>query len=131
MAHQLTSWSQLIPDAEWEIYQGVIDDAIARGIPFALGGAFALATYTGCWRNTKDIDLYVPPEHRDAMIEILNHRGFSDLFDSEAVRPLVDLSRDARRRSIVDVIWAMANHRQQIDELWMSGPEVEICAGAS
>ena len=83
VAHQLTGWSQLIPDAEWEVYEGVIDDAIAQGIPFALGGAFAVATYTGYWRNTKDIDLYVLPEYRDRMIEILNARGFSDLFDSK------------------------------------------------
>jgi len=26
----------------------------------------------------------------------------------------------------VDIIWAMANHRQQIDELWMSGPSVNL-----
>lgn len=125
MAHQLTSWSRFIPDSEWEVYEGVVDDALALGIPFALGGAFALATYTGFWRNTKDIDLYVLPEHRDAMIEVLNRRGFSDLFESKPYDRWW-IYRGTRGDAIVDVIWAMANHRQQIDDLWMAGPEVDL-----
>jgi hypothetical protein len=34
--------------------------------------------------------------------------------------------RATRDGSIVDIIWAMANHRQQIDDLWMSGPTVDL-----
>jgi hypothetical protein len=125
VAHQLTSWSQLIPDEEWEVYEGVVDDALARGIPLALGGAFAVATYTGYWRNTKDIDLYVLPEYREAMIEVLKGRGFTDLFDTKPYDRWW-IYRGTKGAAIVDVIWAMANHRQHIDELWMSGPPVEI-----
>ena len=45
-----------------------------------LGGAFAVATYTGCWRNTKDLDLYVLPEHKDRMIAMLGDLGLVDYF---------------------------------------------------
>jgi hypothetical protein len=107
------------------VYQGVLDDACAQGIPFALGGAFAVATYTGHWRNTKDIDLYVLPEYRDAMIEVLKRQGLSDLYDSKPYDRWW-IYRATRNGAIVDVIWAMANHRQQIDQLWMSGPDVEL-----
>jgi hypothetical protein len=125
VADALTRWSQQIPEAEWAVYDEILDEAISRGIPFALGGAFAVATYTGCWRNTKDLDLYVLPEHKDRLIEALTDRGFSDYFDTKGYDRWW-IYRSVRDETIVDVIWAMANHRQQIDGLWMSGREVTL-----
>lgn len=121
----VADWSGLIPEPQWKVYQEVIDTASARGIPFALGGAFALAAYTGSWRNTKDLDLYVLPEYRDRMIDVLSSLGLTDYFD---VKPYDRwwIYRGHQGDCIVDVIWAMANHRAQIDELWMSGPFVEL-----
>ena len=125
MAHQLTSWSQQIPEKEWRVYEAVLDGAAARQIPFALGGAFAVAVYTGCWRNTKDLDLYVLPEHKDRMIAMLDELGLVDYF---ATCPYDRwwIHRSTRDDTIVDIIWAMANHRAQIDDLWMSGPEIVL-----
>jgi hypothetical protein len=125
VAHRLNKWTVQIPEKEWAIYDEVLRGAAERTIPFAVGGAFAAATYTGCWRNTKDLDLYVPPEHRDRMIRLLCDLGMVDYFDTlEYDRWWI--YRATRDGTIVDIIWAMANHRQQIDELWMSGPEVEL-----
>ena len=107
------------------MYDEVLDEMLSRGIPFALGGAFAVATYTGCWRNTKDLDLYVLPEHRERTIAALTDLGFGDYFDTKAYDRWW-IYRSVRNDNIVDIIWAMANHRQQIDELWMSGPEVTL-----
>jgi hypothetical protein len=122
---QLTEWSEYIPEREWQVYEGVMDEACARGIPFALGGAFAVATYTGYWRNTKDLDLYVLPQYREQMIEVLSASGLADYYE---IKPYDRwwIYRGTREDTIVDVIWALANHRAQIDELWMSGPSVEV-----
>ncbi|HEY1339879.1 MAG TPA: hypothetical protein VGF59_20345 [Bryobacteraceae bacterium] len=122
---QLTKWSLLIPEREWEVYHRVIEEAEARELPFAVGGAFAMATYTGYWRNTKDLDLYVLPRHRERMIEMLGALGLKDYYD---VKPYDRwwIYRAHNDETIVDAIWAMANHRQEIDELWMSGPEVNM-----
>ena len=122
---QKADWSDLIPEPEWELYEAVIDEASARSIPFALGGAFALAAYTGAWRNTKDLDLYVLPQNRERMIGVLTHQGLDDYFD---VKPYDRwwIYRGHRGDCIVDIIWAMANHRAEIDDLWMSGPAVEL-----
>ncbi len=103
----------------------MIDQAIERNIEFALGGAFAVAVYTGSWRNTKDLDLYVMPGDRDAMIEVLTKCGLRDYFDTKPYDRWW-IYRGVRDDTIVDVIWAMANHRQTIDELWMSGPIIDI-----
>jgi hypothetical protein len=125
VSNPLTNWSQHIPEQEWEVYDEVLDAAISRRIPFALGGAFAVATYTGCWRNTKDLDLYVLPENRERMIDLLSSLGFTDYFDVKGYDRWW-IYRSHRDENIIDVIWAMANHRQQIDGLWMSGPEVTL-----
>jgi hypothetical protein len=118
-------WAKQIPEDEWAVYEPVLDEIQKREIPFALGGAFAVATYTGCWRNTKDLDLYVLPEHKDQMIAALTDLGFEDYFDTLGYDRWW-IYRSSRDGSIIDVIWAMANHRQQIDSLWMSGPEVTL-----
>ncbi|HLI83289.1 MAG TPA: hypothetical protein VKV17_05180 [Bryobacteraceae bacterium] len=118
-------WPGSIPPAQWEIYRCVIDAAMARKIPFALGGAFALAAHTGIWRDTKDLDLYVLPRYRDSMIEVVRGAGLADYYDKLPYDRWW-IYRGTADGTIVDVIWAMANHRAQIDELWMSGPSVEI-----
>jgi hypothetical protein len=118
-------WPGPIPAGQWEIYRRVIDAAAAREIPFALGGAFALAAHTGAWRDTKDLDLYVLPRYRDAMIQIVRSAGLADYYDKLPYDRWW-IYRAVADGTILDVIWAMANHRAEIDELWMSGPAVEI-----
>jgi hypothetical protein len=120
-----SSWSEAIPAEQWQVYEFILDEAHARRIPFALGGAFALAAYTGRCRNTKDLDLYVLPENRDRMIETLTDLGMRDYYDTKPYDRWW-IYRGANDNTIVDIIWAMANHRQQIDDLWMSGPEIDV-----
>jgi hypothetical protein len=114
-----------VPDEQWRVYSAVIDGAQKLGVPFALGGAFAVAAYTGYWRNTKDLDLYVLPRHREAMIQILHDAGLHDYYDQKPYDRWW-IYRGSSDDTLVDVIWAMANHRAQIDGLWMSGPEIEL-----
>lgn len=76
-------------------------------------------------RDTKDIDLYVQPKDREAMIKVVLDAGFSDYFD----RNPYDrnwIFRGFRDDSIVDVMWAMANQRAQVDPDWLNGPIVSI-----
>jgi hypothetical protein len=119
-------WTGTIPKEQWEVYRRVMDEAVAREIPFALGGAFALAVHTGYWRDTKDIDLYVLPCFRERMIQVVRELGLSDYYDKVPYDRWW-IYRSVTEGTIVDIIWAMANHRAEIDELWMSGPMVEVC----
>jgi hypothetical protein len=121
-----TEWGHGIPDEEWAVYREAIHQVRALEIPFAFGGAFALAVYTGSLRNTKDFDFYLRPGDRDAMIRALTAAGLDDLHD----RLPYDRSwiyRATRDDVIVDAIWAMANHRAAVDDEWLTrGPEVII-----
>jgi hypothetical protein len=125
VAPKIAQCVDLIPEKEWALYDAVLRGADERKIPFALGGAFAVAVYTGCWRDTKDLDLYVPPDQRDRMIQLLSDLGMTDYYET-APYDRWWIYRSTRDEIIVDIIWAMANHRQRIDGLWMSGPWVEF-----
>jgi hypothetical protein len=115
-----------IPDAEWSVYRDVMTRAQRRGIRYAFGGAFATAAYTGELRNTKDFDLYVLPSDRESMQRVMIEAGLRDHFD----RLTYDRSwiyRASQDDIIVDVIWAMANHRAEVDEGWLTrGPVITI-----
>jgi Nucleotidyl transferase of unknown function (DUF2204) len=119
-------WDSRIPDNEWTIYRKVIREARESGIPFAFGGAFATAVYTGEFMNTKDFDFYILPVDRDRMVQAISRAGLDDYYDQRSY----DRSwiyRASRDEIIVDAIWAMANHRTDVDEGWLiRGPAVEI-----
>ena len=110
-------WTEHIPDDEWSIYERAISAIRKTGRPFMLAGAFSLATYTGRWRNTKDIDFYILPDDRGPLIQALTRAGFADYYDK---LPYVRhwIYRAFREDCIVDLIWAMANQRAQVDEEW-------------
>jgi hypothetical protein len=76
-----------------------------------------LAGYTGRWRNTKDLDLYILPRDREAMVAALSNIGFSDYFSRRPYDPGW-IYRSIRKNIIVDIIWSMANRRARVDELW-------------
>jgi len=122
----LSGWQERIPEQQRALYEQVVAEAKARGIELAFGGAFAAAVYKGLWRDTKDMDLYVVPEDRDEMIEVLTVCGMRDYFD------MVPYDRRWIYRGyfegiIVDIIWGMANQRATVDRRWLdAGPRVEF-----
>ena len=113
----LFSWADAISEGEWEIYRRAIHALREAEVPFLLAGGFALAAYTGRWRDTKDIDFYILPQDCDRGAEVLGRAGFEDYF----ARLKYDrkwIYRSVRENIIVDIIWSMANQRAQVDEEW-------------
>ncbi|MDB6020211.1 MAG: hypothetical protein JWQ04_68 [Pedosphaera sp.] len=110
-------WTDIIPVGQWANYRLAMEAAHNAGIPFLLGGGFGLAVFTGRWRNTKDIDFYILPRDREAMIAALSNIGFVDYFDRRPYDPGW-IYRSTKDNIIVDIIWSMANRRAQVDELW-------------
>jgi hypothetical protein len=110
-------WTKAIDEEHWQCYRRAINALRNAGIRFMLGGGFAGATYTGRWRNTKDIDFYIDRKDRHAAVAALTKAGFEDFY------PTLAYDRKWIYRStcsgvIVDIIWAMANQRAQVDDLW-------------
>jgi hypothetical protein len=120
------TWESLIPQEHWDIYKCVLDRVADQQIPFALGGGLALGVYTQKFRRSKDLDIYIMPEHCERVIDEMSHCGLEDYYSvKEYVRHWI--YRGHRDDVIVDAIWAMANRRASVDERWVTtGPMVQM-----
>ena len=118
-------WFERLPPEQWSIYNRVMSQAHRRDLQFAIGGGFATMTYTGLWRETKDIDLFILERDKDKMIRVLSDSGLEDYYEQQQYERHW-IYRSHKGEIIVDVIWAMANKRAAVDEVWLQGPELEI-----
>lgn len=110
-------WAEAISGEEWPTYKKGMEVLRQAGVPFLLGGGFALAAFTGRWRDTKDIDFYVKPMDKARVVAALTEAGFRDYFARLPYDPKW-IYRSVRGDVIVDIIWSMANQRAQVDDLW-------------
>jgi hypothetical protein len=121
-------WGDLIPPDQWAVFTAGVDALEQAGVPFLLHGALALATYTGHWRNTKDVDVIVRDEHHARAVAALRAVGFADYFDQQGY----DRSwifRAFRDDVLFDVIWDLPNHRVPIDEGWFERSQLLVVRG--
>jgi hypothetical protein len=123
--HEIEQLPHRLPAERWGLYWRVMKEALQRNISFAIGGGHAAMAYAGTWRDSKDVDLYVKPADRDRMIALLNDLGLEDYYNQKPY-DRAWIFRACSTDTIVDVMWAMANQRAQVDDLWLSGPEVQI-----
>lgn len=111
------TWGSLIPEDQWNVFVIGMDALERAGSRVLVGGAMALATYTGHWRTTKDVDVIVHATERERAISALRQAGFDDYFEREGY----DRSwifRGFKDGVIFDVIWGLPNHRVEIDTAW-------------
>jgi hypothetical protein len=93
-----------------------------------LGGALGLAAYMPLRRHTKDLDFYVLPESRDAMVSLLDEAGFRDFY-SQLPYDRGWIYRGVRGGAIADVIWSFANYLAPVDEDWFRYSRTIRCDG--
>jgi hypothetical protein len=122
---QSASWLQRLPPEQWSVYKSVMARARNLGLQFAVGGGFATMTYTGQWRDTKDIDFFVTERDKEQMIRVMAECGLADYYERQPYQRHW-LYRSYKDEIIVDVIWGMANRRAVVDEAWLHGPEVDF-----
>src|SRR3989440_7110843 len=121
-------WADAISEEEWDIYRSALAALRSTGVPFLLGGGFALATFTGRWRDTKDIDFYVHPRDRKRAVSALTQAGFADYYATRSYDRKW-IYRSTRSGVIVDIIWSMANQRAQVDDQWFAHAQPVVIRG--
>jgi hypothetical protein len=109
--------------------RAVLTAANELGVPYVLGGGHAVNQHGGPWRNTKDLDIFVPVEHRQAVIDCLTGMGFADYY---AVWPYDRewIYRAHIGNKIVDVIWQAANKIGVVEASWRDRAVEGEMAGA-
>lgn len=85
------------------------------GIPFLVGGAYAMERYTGIARWTKDLDLFVLPRQIHAALDALSRGGFR----TEVTFPHW-LAKAYDRRDFIDLIFGSGNGACPVDDEWMA-----------
>lgn len=113
----------LPPEAE-SLYQDVLSALNRNRVKYAVAGAFALQKYTGIWRITKDLDLFLKTEDVPAALAYLEERKFR----CETLDP-VWLAKAHRGEYYVDLISGMSNAVIVVDDSWMKRTQPAIIAG--
>jgi hypothetical protein len=91
-------------------------------VPYVVSGAFALQQHTGIWRDTKDLDLFLPAEHANRALQYLK----DDNFEVEVPDP-VWLAKARRDGFFVDLITGMSNGVITVDDSWIEhGAPAEV-----
>jgi hypothetical protein len=83
------------------------------GVPFLVGGAHAVAHYTGIVRHTKDLDVYVRPADAARALAALGKAGYRTELTFEHW-----LGKAFERDDLVDVIFSSGNGLAKVDDAW-------------
>jgi hypothetical protein len=102
-----------IPQEEREKYKRAIGALNRGGIPFVVTGAYAIYEYTGIYRETKDLDLFVEPAHLIAAMKVLRAEGFGTRLEQAHW-----LAKATLGEHFVDMIFGMGNGLAQVDPDW-------------
>ncbi len=93
------------------------------GVPFLVGGAYALSRYTGIDRFTKDFDLFAMERDCDRALDALASIG------CETARPFRHWLAKARRDDeLIDIIYSSGNGVATVDDVWFAhAPADQVC----
>lgn len=113
----------LDPEAEG-LYREVLTVLNEHSVPYAVAGAVALEKYTGIWRATKDLDLFMEALNVRPALVHLERQGFV----CEVLDP-VWLAKAHRGDYFVDLISGMSNGVIMVDESWMKRAQPALVVG--
>jgi len=105
--------NERLSDAQ-RFYRESLQLLSAREIPFLVGGAYAMALYTGIKRETKDFDICVRAKDVDAILELFRANGHRV---ERTHRHW--LAKIFRGEHLVDVIYRAGNGLCEVDDLWL------------
>jgi hypothetical protein len=100
-------------DRTHEFYRDSMELLQEQGLPFMVGGAYAMACYTGIARDTKDFDICVRASDVDPILELFENNG------GRTERPFPHwLAKIFRNDDLIDVIYRAGNGLCEVDDSW-------------
>jgi hypothetical protein len=87
------------------------------GVPYLVGGGYAMAYYTGIARNTKDLDLFLRPADRDRCLTTLGAAGYR----TEFFYPFwIAKAIDPKTEAFIDILYNSGNGLCPVDDDWFN-----------
>ena len=105
-------------DNQRAVFHQTLRELAGRNISFGVGGSLAIAYYLSRVSPIRDLDVYVTPENSALAIDAVTAIGLADYYDQKPYQRHW-IYRASRGDAIVDVIWAMANARTEVDPDWL------------
>lgn len=102
-----------IPEAERAVYKRALSAINTAGIPYVVAGAYAIYEHTGIYRETKDLDIFVEPEHVVPAMRAWRAVGFTTRLEQPHW-----LAKALEGRHNIDLIFGMGNGLALIDRDW-------------
>src|ERR1051325_7021377 len=97
-----------------EVYREALELLNADGVPFLVGGAWALECLAGITRRTKDLDLFVRRGDCSRLLRVLAQAGYHT-----ELRYPHWLCKALMRGHMIDVIFNTGNGEAPVDDLWL------------
>jgi hypothetical protein len=107
-----------------DFYRRMVRVLVEAGVPFLVGGAYALARYTGIERHTRDLDFFAKPEDSPRVLALLASVGC----DAEFTFPHW-LGKAYCDDDYIDVIYSSGNGIARVDDDWFANSVEEIVLG--
>src|SRR4051812_993502 len=99
--------------ATLHFYRKALSVLQESAVPFLVGGAYALAPYTGIVRHTKDLDVFVRAAHAGPALEALARAGYET-----EITFAHWLGKARHRGDFIDVIFNSGNALCPVDDDW-------------
>jgi len=109
----VTQLDSALPPETCAFYREVMGVLQKAGVPFLVGGAYALHRYTGIERHTKDLDVFVRPADSRAALDVLTAAGCR----TELTFPHW-LGKAYRDGEFIDIIFSSGNAVAAVDDQW-------------
>lgn len=102
------------PPVQEKLFRDTLRLMNRKHVRYVVSGAFALHEHTGIWRQTKDLDLFIPPDEVAKALDVAAEAGFAI-----EVNDPVWLAKIRQDGHFVDLISGMSNAVIRVDQTWI------------
>src|SRR5262245_34064421 len=110
------TYLERLPAATRQFYGQGIDVLSSAGLPFLIGGAWALEAYAGISRHTKDLDFFLRPEDARRALDLFAAQGYrAELTFPHWLGKVLSPEGD-----FIDIIFSSGNGIATVDDAWFA-----------
>jgi hypothetical protein len=106
------------------IYADGIRALVEARAPFLVGGGFALFSYLGRWRTTKDVDVFIRADDLHSVLHVMMRAGFQCEITDTAW-----LAKARKDDACIDIIFCSYNGLFPVDDGWFANARKAVVLG--